>query len=382
VTRPLVVASVVGSAALTLAALASSFGLPNPDWGLRAFATVIETAFTTVGAVLAWQRPRNAVSWLLLGVGFSGATLIFATEYALFGYAGRAMPLAGATFAAWLASWIWLPQNTLIAVVLPLIFPNGHFLSARWRAFGWLGGISAAIGALGLAFLAGPLNNATFANNPYPLFDDDRPFYAGLAGVAVAGLGAAASLVVRYRRSRGAERQQLKWLALAAVILAFATVVAFFYHGDTWAMVLNVGAITLAPITVGIAVLRYRLYDIDVLINRALVYGATTAAIAAAFFGGIVVLQPALRPITGGSELAVAASTLASVALFQPLRSRVQRAVDRRFYRSHYDASRMLDAFSVRLRDEVDLDAVRSDLLGAVRDTMRPTHASVWLRRS
>jgi hypothetical protein len=141
-----------------------------------------------------------------------------------------------------------------------------------------------------------------------------------------------------------------------------------------------IAAFMTMPVAIGIAILRYRLYDIDVLINRALVYGTTSAGIAIAFFAGIVVLQALLRPVTSGSEVAVAISTLASVVLFQPLRSRVQSAVDRRFYRSRYDAARTLDAFSVRLRDEVDLDAVRADLVRAVHETVQPAHASVWLR--
>jgi hypothetical protein len=144
-------------------------------------------------------------------------------------------------------------------------------------------------------------------------------------------------------------------------------------------VVMVTGLMTM-PVAIGVAITRYRLYDIDILINRALVYGATTAAIAAAFFGGIILLQALLSPITAGSEVAVAVSTLASLALFQPLRRRVQDAVDRRFYRSRYDAARTLDAFSVRLRDEVDLDAVRGELVAAVRETVKPAHASVWLR--
>ena len=205
------------------------------------------------------------------------------------------------------------------------------------------------------------------------------------------------ALVRRFRWSTGIERQQLKWFVfvwiLAGTTLALtylAMSVVYITSGEAafneppllvrvpvWA---NIATFVLIAPAIGISILRYRLYDIDVLINRALVYGATTAAIAIAFFAGIVVLQAILRPLTSGSEFAVAASTLVSFALFQPLRRRIQGGVDRRFYRSRYDAARTLDAFSVHLRDEVALDAVRADLLEAVRDTVQPVHASLWLR--
>jgi hypothetical protein len=192
-------------------------------------------------------------------------------------------------------------------------------------------------------------------------------------------VGSASSVVVRFLRSTGDARQQLKWFAFATVVVALSFPFTFLGAGPWFGVVLNVMSYGV-PVAIGIAVLRYRLYDIDVVIERTLVYGTTTAAIGAAFFGGIVVLQTILRPLTSGSELAVAISTLVSVALFQPLRGRVQDAVDRRFYRSRYDAARTLDDFSVRLRDQVALDSVRADLLDAVRDTVQPTHASVWLR--
>jgi hypothetical protein len=220
---------------------------------------------------------------------------------------------------------------------------------------------------------------------------------SSIAGVAdavgpllgVAFVVAAGSVLARVRRAHGLERQQLKWFGYAGGIVGFAVLALLAMEivrplvGDPlgpfpWvAFVLSFNAI---PIAAAIAILRYRLYDIDLLIKRSVVYGATSAALAVTFFIGIIALQPALRPLTSGSELAVAASTLAAFALFQPIRRRVQDAVDRRFDRSRYDAARTLDAFADRLRDEVDLDALRGELLGAVRTTMAPAHASLWLR--
>lgn len=236
--------------------------------------------------------------------------------------------------------------------------------------------------ATALAINVGPFNNAPWVTNPFGAIDGYAIMYPAMAGLAAACVAASASLFVRYRRSRGVERQQLKWFAFEAIILAVAVTVGSFDQVDKWAAVFLIAAIALAPILIGIAIFRYHLYDIDIIINRAIVYGLTTAAIAASFFLGIVVLQAPLRAVTGGSEIAVAGSTLACFALFQPLRRRIQETVDRRFYRSRYDAVRILDTFSARLRDEVDLDAVRSDLVEAVRDTVQPVYASIWLRGS
>jgi hypothetical protein len=366
-----------------LAILAISFGLAVPDsWGFRGSTSITAVTFTWVGAALAFRRPKHPIGWLLLVFGVLGAMQVGLSEYAIFGVIGRATPLPGAVFAAWVVSWIWVPGLVGVAVFLPLLFPDGHFLSRRWPAAAWLGGVSATAIAATIAFSTGPLNNAPFVDNPYGLFGapDTSLELIGLSTVGLAAIAAAASLFVRYHRSRGVERQQLKWLAFEAIVLSVAVVLGSPVQDAKWPSVLLIGALALAPVMIGIAVLRYRLYDIDIIINRALVYGATTVGIAVAFFAGIVVLQALLRPLTSGSEVAVAASTLASVALFQPLRRRMQRAVDRRFYRSRYDAARTLDAFSVRLRDEVDLDAVRSELVGAVRDTVQPSHASLWLR--
>lgn len=383
----LIVAALALSASCTLAALAilaTSLDLVIPDsWGFRGFPSIFAITFTWAGANLAWRRPRNAVGWLLLWVGVVAATQVLGSEYSIVGVIGSAQPLPGAVFMAWLVSWIWLTEVTLVAVFLLQLFPDGHFVSIRWRAVAWFGALSALVGAFLMAFNAGPLNNAQYVTtNPYALFDLPTlaPFYYAMGGLAVSGFGSAASLFVRYRRARGIERQQLTWLAFEAMILAIAVVVGSFDQSDKWPSVFLIAAIALAPVMVGIAVFRYRLYDIDVVINRAIVYGATTALIALAFVAGIIVLQSILRPFTSGSEIAVAVSTLVSVALAQPLRARIQGFVDRRFYRARYDAARTLDAFSDRLREEVDLDAVRADLLRAVGDTVQPAHASVWLR--
>jgi hypothetical protein len=187
--------------------------------------------------------------------------------------------------------------------------------------------------------------------------------------------------IVRWRRSIGVERQQLELFVYAASFVLLGYVLIISGLPGPWSALIDLGHMGL-PVAIAVAVFRYRLYDIDVLINRTLVYGATTALIGGAFFGGIVVLQALLRPFTAGSEIAVAGSTLASVALFQPLRARIQGFVDRRFYRARYDATRTLDTFSLRLRDEVELDAVRSGLLDAVAETLQPAHASLWLRRN
>jgi hypothetical protein len=381
----LVIALVAFATACTatgLAILAISFGLALPDsWGFRGFPAIFAVTFTWVGAALAWRRQRNAIGWLLLAVGVTSAVQVVLSEYAIFGTIGRPVPLPGAVFAAWVVAWIWLSIVTLVAIFLPLLFPDGHLPSRRWGAVAWLGAISAAVSAVALAFSTGPLNNATYVDNPYGIFSLDTSVdVIGIGGLGIAAIGAATSLFVRYHRSRGAERQQLKWLAFEAIVLSVAIFVGSLGQEAKWPSILLIGALAVAPVMIGIAVLRYRLYDIDVLINRALVYGATTVGIAVSFLAGIVLLQSALRPLTSGSEIAVAVSTLASVALFQPLRGRVQSAVDRRFYRSRYDVARTLDDFSTRLRDQVALDAVRADLLDAVGETVQPAHASLWLR--
>jgi hypothetical protein len=277
----------------------------------------------------------------------------------------------------------------LLMIVLPVVFPTGRPLTTRWRGVLWLAAGAFVLTSASTALTPGPITEA-FVEFSNPIGIEDGPIQRVLRSSAPPVLflsiaAAVASLIVRFRRARGVERQQMKWLVYALFVLAmtFGASATLFLGGQPSALaeIAAALAVLLIPLAVAIAILRYRLYDVDLLIKRTVVYGVTTAAIAATFYLGIVALQGMLRPLTSSSELAVAASTLVSFALFQPIRRRVQDAVDRRFDRSRYDASRTLDSFAERLRDEVDLDTLRADLTGAVRQTMAPAHTSLWLRQ-
>jgi len=387
--RPL--AWTLWSVAIVLAAIGAALVLTSLDanlpdnWGFRGYSDVIAPFVATPGLLIARRQPRNAIGWILLVAGVSTGYGGFAQEYAARAVVIAPGSLPGAFAIAWVASWSWTFFAGSMLTVVPQLFPTGRPISPRWRPLLLAGPAFLILSFFIFSLRPGPTENATFIENPLALsgaLADLRTALEAPLGalmfVAVALSGAA--LAVRFRRARGVERQQLKWVASAAVLCAIAFAAMVFSNSAKPTQVAMVAAFMTMPVAIGIAILRYRLYDIDVLINRALVYGATTVAIATAFFGGIILLQQLLRPIIGGSEVAVAVSTLASLGLFQPLLRRVQATVDRRFYRSRYDAARTLDAFSVRLRDEVDLDAVRAGLVDAVRDTVQPTHAGVWLR--
>ena len=338
-----------------------------------------------VGVLIGWQRPGNRIGALLSLLGLLPAFEFLMGGYAAFGlFSGHPLPLANV--AAWIFSWTGAAIG-LVAYMLLFEFPDGP-LPLRRARIGMACGVTATfIFWLALAIVPGPLFNMAGVRNPFGLAGQEALVIAlvGTAGVLfpmTIFLGAS-TVRERYRRAERRERLQLKWfLAGTAVAIAGAVISAPLATIDFGlAKIGLVLAVSAIPVAIAIAILREHLYDIDVLINRALVYGATTAGIAVAFFGGIVVLQTILRPLTGGSEIAVAASTLASVALVQPLRVRTQAFVDRRFYRERYDAARTLDAFTSRLANEVDLDMVRRELVAAVRETVQPAHASVWLRR-
>jgi hypothetical protein len=304
--------------------------------------------------------------------------------------------LPGYAYVAWFAGWTWYVWLMLGAAVLPLVFPNGRLLSPRWRPALWLAATALAANVVGAAFAPGRLGVEVAVQNPLGADGTAADVITAVARLAdvllVVAFGLAAlSLVLRFRRARGVERQQLKWFAFAGLVtlggLSLA-LVSVWFPGDGWRDVLGavgwfsflLASIIGIPVATGIAILRHRLYDIDVVINRTLVYGALTVTLLAMYLGSVLVLRLVLSPVTGESDLAVAGSTLTVAALVRPLRSRIQAIVDRRFYRARYDAEQTLEAFTGRLRHQIDLETLGSDLRTVVHDTVQPAHVSLWLR--
>jgi hypothetical protein len=349
--------------------------------------TTLIVSFSVVGALIASHRPENPIGWIFLTVGFFYGLLSAGDEYAVYALLTNpgALPLGGE--ASWLGQWLWAPGLGLFLVFLPLLFPDGRPPSHRWRPVAWLGGLSIGLAVLSSAILLWPERGpalVTGDQSPSPLVQVLVVFVA-FPLMLLAGVGAVISLFVRFRRARGDERQQIKWFASAAAL----TLVWILVFGQATLrglpeVIVDLSALLVIPsipIATGIAILRYRLYDIDRIINRTLVYGALTITLAALYFGGIVVLQRFFVLLTGQkSTLAVVASTLLIAALFKPLRGRIQGFIDRRFYRKKYDARKTLESFSAKLRDETDLEALNAELVGVVRETMQPAHVSVWLR--
>ena len=343
-------------------------------------------AFAVVGALLIAKRPTNPIGWIMAAVALMVRLFPAGDTYAAYVMTTSGHPNALAVFGAWTQSWYWFLLLVLALIYLPLLFPEGRLPSRRWLPVAVLIGIGTSL-AVVLGALTDTLSGQTVdyrIENPIGIEGlapvEDLPVF-GLLGVilGIGCVGALASVVVRFRRSRGVERQQIKWFLYAVAPLLLFPVI-----DSLPAIIGNVvfGWMILAlPSAIGIAVLRYRLYDIDLVINRTLVYGALTASLVVIYLGGVVSLQYVFRALTGGeSQLAIVASTLAIAALFNPSRRRIQEFIDHRFYRRKYDVARTLDAFSSKLREETDLDRLGGELVSVVKETMQPEHASLWLR--
>jgi MFS family permease len=354
-------------------------------------------AFPFVGALIASKRSKNPIGWICLAVGVIWMIMLTSTSYGWYGLVVRPGSVPFPAAIGSLGGWAWAPAVGLLGTYLILLFPDGRLPSRRWRPLAWISGAAILSVSAGSALTPGTVEGFPGIHNPFGL--EKYPWVADAAQsltllLPVCILASVVSLVLRFLRARGEEREQIKWLAFAASILGLGFS-SYVIPGNIlpddaggadplWQNLLE-DAVTLSfagiPIAVGIAVLRHRLYDIDLIINRALVYVSLTVLLAAVYAGGVVGLQAVLRGLTGQeSTLAVVASTLAIAAMFNPLRHRVQALVDRRFYRRKYDAAKTLAAFSARLRDETDLDALGHDLVGVARETMQPEHASLWLR--
>jgi|SRR5215217_1971521 len=344
--------------------------------------------FSTVGAVIASRiPPDNPIGWLFCLVSLLFAVTYFSAEYAIYTLlAAPGSPLPAGEAAAWLGSWLWVLQLGAFLFMV-LLFPDGRLPSRGWRPFAWLGVLSVLIGAFLGAVSPGPIMALGSIHNPLgieSLPNVQQPLQM-LMVVLIAV--AAGSLLIRWISARGVERQQIKWFSYATALLAGGAILQYAISEPLELVLLGWIGRTLVlaglagiPISMGIAILRFRLYDIDIIINRTLVYGSLTATLLALYFGGIVLLQRVFVAFTGGrSTLAVVASTLLIAALFNPLRRRIQSFIDRRFFRRKYDARKTLEAFSAKLRDETDLQALNGELVGVVRETMQPAHVSLWL---
>jgi hypothetical protein len=344
------------------------------------------TAFMVVGALVVAHRPGNAIGWIFSAIALLAFTGQLASEYTNYAYVTHPGPLPGKILAAWYGSWVWYLVVALALVFTPLLFPTGRLLSPRWRPVAWLAGAVAAaltgLGALQPNLIVG-VGGEVIAN-PIGIAGVESPEEStvgpGLLVLSVLLIAVAfVSLVIRFGRSRGEERQQLKWFTYASALLPPA-LLGEFLPAPVGDLIFG-AAIVFLPVAAGIAILRYRLYDIDRLINRTLVYGLLTALLAGVYTGAVLVLGQVFGGVTDDPpSWAVAGATLAVAALFQPARRRIQAVVDRRFNRRRYNAAKTVEAFSIRLRDEVDLDALTAELLGAVDQTMQPATVSLWLR--
>lgn len=359
-----------------------ALGMLLPSFDDLFFMISIGVPFLVVGTLVARRRPDNPVGWLFLGFAAVAAVAFTGSRYWASGPTGPGSRPAAAV-AASLAVHLWHPGFAFFILGF-LLFPDGRLLSRRWTVAAW---VTAALGVVGVA--SGMLEHAFYADViggdvlPAPLLTGPVADAAGaifsFCVIALVGMLAVSALCIflRFRRSTGVVRQQMKWVVLAVVVFAVALPASLVLAGEA----LGVWALPLIPVSAGVAILRHRLFDIDVIINRALVYGVLTAVLATVYLGGIIGLGAILRTVTHeDSSLAVATSTLAVAGLFGPLRRRVQASIDRRFYRSKYDAEQIIATFSTRLRDEVDITRLNTELLDAVNATVRPAGASLWLR--
>jgi len=348
---------------------------------------MVAIGYSTVGAIVASRLPESPIGWLFCAIGLIFGVSHFSAEYAAYDLLAPSRSLLAGEAFAWLTSWVWVFGLGLI-VFLDLLFPNGRLPSARWRWFARFTAIALLPAAVLGALSPGRILSSTLHN---PLGIEGLPnaskaIEAFMYALVVVG---ASSMLARLRRHAGRiERQQIKWFAYATAVAISGVILKNSLYpavGVTWVwwvgLILTAVGVASSPVAMGIAIFRYRLYEIDIIINRTLVYGSLTAVLAGVYLGGVVLLQYAFRALTGeGTQFAVVASTLIIAALFIPLRRRIQSFIDRRFYRRKYDARKTLETFSTQLRDETDLDSLSSDLVGVVRETMQPAHVTLWLR--
>jgi hypothetical protein len=381
------VALFLGGIALARTTRAIDTELPygGAVYAVLGLATVL--TFSVVGAIVASRHPRNTIGWIFCTTGLIEGLDRLARGYAEFWLASGWGPRSLAETTAWFATWAWILLHGVPATFLLLLFPDGRLPSPRWRPVAWCAALGISGSVVGYALVAGPLGDFPQIVNPYGVDSPVVSVVAVAAALVAVGsmVASAVSVIVRARHAGRVERQQIKWLAYGGAVVVGTSLVASGI--SLWSVAVSIVAIRIAllglPLFTGIAIVRYRLYDIDIIINRTLVYAALTGTLALVYFGGVATTQTIFQTLTGQEQqpqLAVVVSTLVIAALFNPLRRRIQAFIDRRFYRRKYDARKTLEAFSAKLRDETDLNALSYDLVRVVRETMQPAHVSLWLR--
>jgi hypothetical protein len=341
-------------------------------------------SFSLVGALVAARRPRNPIGWIFCAVSLTQGLVSFGYEYAVYALVTNPGSLPFGPFMSWIGQLLWYPGLYLMFTYGLLLFPDGRLPGRRWRFVAWACPAPLALFVAGAA-LAWPERGRAFLYEPNSqpeglVFWVDALLFPLLL---LCALACVVSLILRFRRSGGVERQQLKWFTYAATATLLMLFVSERLGLGVVSTLIFLPFVPSIPVAAGVAIFRYRLYEIDLIINRTLVYGTLTVALVLVYAGSIVSLQYAFRVFTGGdSQLAVVASTLAIAALFNPLRRRVQGFVDRRFYRGRYDAAETLAAFTARLRDETDLDRISGEAMVVVCETLQPAHATLWLVNS
>jgi hypothetical protein len=375
--------------ALSLLLLVLNLSHPEvPAYAFWAENVLFSVGYSTVGAIIVPRmQAENPIGWLFCAIGLLWAVIHLIGEYATYTLLAAPGSLPAGEAASWVYSWLWVPSLGLV-VFLSLLFPNGQLPSARWRWFARLSALLTFAGMVLAAFSPGPIVlGLPGIRNPLGIEGLPNAYKPVQALMLILIAVAVASLLMRRLYARGVERQQTKWFNYTTAVAASGAILQYIISEPldlVWLRWVGQALVLIGlaglPISMGIAVTRYRLYEIDLIINRTLVYGPLTAMLVALYFGGIVVLQSVFVLLTGEqSTLAVVASTLLIAALFNPLRRRIQSFIDRSFYRRKYDAAKTLEAFSAKLRDETDLEALSDDLVGVVRETMQPAHVSLWL---
>jgi hypothetical protein len=382
----------VSTLGVTLGVLAFVYGALNHHSLTEVLTTVALQAvwamsFPLVGAVIATHRPGNPLGWMFLVIGLSQGLVVFGSEYASYVFRTAPGTGPGGELAVWVGEWAWAPALGLLLTFVPLLFPDGRLPSRRWRPVAWLSAIPIVVITVPRAVALWPWRGPALLD---PEGVDQAMGDPGILGFALyllllgCGLACLTALLVRFRRARGIERQQLKWLLFACAVTIAIVLVVQPSTSSQWdlGMLLALPLYPAVPVAAGVAILRYRLYEIDRIINRTLVYGLLTAVLGLCYAAGSLLFALVAGAGKDPPSWLVATATLAAAAVFRPVRGRIQAAVDRRFNRRRYHAAKTIEAFSGRLRDEVDLDTLSAELVAVVDQTMEPTHVSCWLRPS